>query len=562
MIQKITVLIGCCLLITAISNAQAGYSNYSQQSVRLVTLSKNYPQLVKLTSITKTVGGKDIWMLTIGSGNTNTKPAIAVIGGAEGNHLLGTELAIGFAEKLLQASNTDSIKILLNKTTFYIFPNMSPDAMEQYFATIKYDRQGNAVQTDDDRDGKLNEDGFDDLDKNGKITWMRIESPVGEYKVNPEDVRSLVKADITKGEKGKYLLMSEGTDNDKDGSFNEDGEGGIWFNKNFSFNHPAFTKGAGEFAVSENETRALLDNLFQLFNVYAVVSFSSNNNLSAPNTFNAGNTTPRIITGWLEPDVKANVMVSELYNKTTSMKEAPKTNVAGGDLLSWGYFHYGRFSFSTPGWFVPKVSADTSKKAAPDSTKKVIADSTKKEKSFIVEDNTASYLRWAARQGITDGFTEWKKIDHPDFPGQTVEVGGLDPFVLINPPYKMVAEITNKHTDFLFKLAALQPEIDIINVSTEKLGGGISRLKATIINKGALPSHSKMGERTYWVKRINVKLNLANNQSIISGKKIQLLNSMEGYSVKELSWLVKGAGNISIEAGSPTTGTKKMDINL
>ena len=50
--------------------------------------------------------------------------------------------------------------------------------------------------------------------------------------------------------------------------------GGVWFNKNLSFEHPSFSTGAGEFAVSENETRALLDNLFQLFNVYAVVSFS------------------------------------------------------------------------------------------------------------------------------------------------------------------------------------------------------------------------------------------------------------------------------------------------
>ena len=171
-------------------------------------------------------------------------------------------------------------------------------------------------------------------------------------------------------------------------------------------------------------------------------------------------------------------------------------------------------------------------------------------------------MRWAAKQAITDGFTEWKKIEHPDFPGQTVEVGGLDPFVLTNPPYKMVAEITDKHTSFLLKFAALQPEIDIINIKTEKIGGGISRITVSIINKGALPSHSKLGERTYWVKRINVKLNPSNNQSIISGKKIQLLNSMEGYSVKELSWLIKGTGNVSLEAGSPTTGTKKIGISL
>ena len=536
-----------CILSAAIAQAQTGYSNYSQQTGRLNALAKNYPQLVKLKSITKTAGGKDIWMLTIGEGNADAKPAIAIVGGVEGNHLLGTELAIGFAEKLLQGSNTDSIKTLLSKTSFYVFPNMSPDAMEQYFAALKYERQGNASQTDDDRDGKLNEDGYDDLDGNGKITWMRVESPIGDYKINPEEPRSLVKADISKGEKGKYLLLSEGSDNDKDGNFNEDGDGGVWFNKKFSFKHPSFTQGAGEFAVSENETRALLDNLYTLFNVYAVISFSGNNNLSTPFTFSAANTTPRIITGYLEPDAKANAMVSDLYTKTSAdMKDAPKTTPAGGDFLSWAYFHYGRYSFSTPGWFVPKSKPDT----------------TKKEKAFVIEDPVANYLRWAAQQGISNTYTEWKKIQHPDFPGQNVEVGGIDPFVLINPPYKLVPDIIKTHTDFIVRLAAYQPALDIVNVQTEKAGGGLTRITVSVINRGALASHSKLGERSYWVKRINVKLNLAGGQSIISGKKIQLLNSLEGYSSKELTWLIKGSGKVVLEAGSPTTGNKKTEITL
>ena len=193
-------------LIFSTAQAQTGYSNYSQQSTRIQALAKTYPQLVKVRSITKTTGGKDIWQITIGSGNTESKPAIVVAGGIEGNYLISTELAIGFAENLLQGSNTDSIKALLNKTTFYVFPNMSPDAMEQYFAPLQYERQGNASPTDDDRDGKSNEDGFDDLDGNGKITMMRVESLAGDYKTNPDDPRSLIKADLNKGEKGKYLL--------------------------------------------------------------------------------------------------------------------------------------------------------------------------------------------------------------------------------------------------------------------------------------------------------------------------------------------------------------------
>jgi Zinc carboxypeptidase len=533
-------------LLPCAAFAQNDYSNFEKQTSRINALAKAYPQLVKVKSLAKTAGGKDIWQLTIGTGNTESKPAIAIVGGVEGNCLLGTELAIGFAENILQGSATDSVRSLLNKTTYYIYPDMSPDAMEQYFAALKYERQGNASATDDDRDGKLNEDGYDDLDGNGKITWIRVESPVGDYRANPEDPRSMLKADVSKGEKGKYLIYTEGTDNDEDGSFNEDGEGGVSFNKNLTHRFPAFTPGSGEVPVSENETRALLDNLFTLFNVYAVVSFSSNNNLSVPVAFSAGAVAQRVLTGWLEADTKVSSMVSELYNKITDMKDAPKSTPAGGDFLSWGYYHYGRYSFSTPGWWVPKTKPDT----------------TKNEKAFTVEDPGANYLRWAKQQGITNTFTEWKSISHPDFPNQKVEAGGIDPFVLINPPFKLVADLIKKHSEFLVKLAAGQPELDIINIKTEKTGSGLTRITIDVINKGALASHSKIGEKTYWVKRINVKVNTNGNQSVISGRKIQVLNSLEGYGTQQLSWLIKGSGKISIEAGSPTTGSKTIDLNL
>ena len=74
-----------------------GYSNFSQQTNRLNALAKTYPQLAQLRSLTKTAGGKDIWQLTLGSGNMDQKPALLIVGGTEGQHVLGTELAIAFA---------------------------------------------------------------------------------------------------------------------------------------------------------------------------------------------------------------------------------------------------------------------------------------------------------------------------------------------------------------------------------------------------------------------------------------------------------------------------------
>ncbi|MET0242948.1 MAG: M14 family metallopeptidase [Flavitalea sp.] len=545
MTKKLTALFAALLCAYAIS-AQSDYCNFQQQSTRINALAKANPQIAKVTSLAKTSGGKEIWMITIGTGNTESKPAIAVVGGVQGNYLIGTELAMSFAEQLVADASKDSIKTLLAKTTYYIFPNMSPDAMEQYFGKLKFERLGNANTTDDDRDGKIDEDEFDDLDGNGKVTWMRIESPVGEYLPHPDDPRVLIKADTEKGQKGRYRMVPEGIDNDKDGMFNEDGAGGVIFNKNHSYKHPSFTKGSGEFAVSEIEIRALLDKLYELTNIYSVVSFGPANNLSLPVNFNPGAVAQRMISGYYEADTKVNATVSELYNNTTGMKDAPKAAATGGDFYSWAYFHYGRYSFSSPGWYVPKAKPDTAKK----------------EKAFTVEDPVANYLRFASSQGITNTFTEWKAYQHPDFEGQKTEIGGIDPFVLINPPFKLLPEITKKHTSFLVKLATLQPEIDILNVKTEKIGSGLTRVTVEVVNKGAMAATSAVGEKSYWLKKVKIAVNTSGNQSVISGKKIQLINNLNGGEAFQLTWLLKGTGRVTIEAGAPTTGTVKKDITL
>jgi len=544
-ISKTIVLIMGIFLYYEETNAQ-DYSNYAQVSQRVNALSKSYPALVSVKSLTKTFGGKDIWMLTIGSGQTEPKPAIAVFGGIEGSHLLGTELALGFAEKLLKASSQDSIKALLAINTFYVFPNMSPDATEQYFSQSRYARSSNARPTDDDRDGKINEDPFEDLNKDGKISWIRVEDATGKYRSNPEDPRSMILADPNKGETGKYLLFSEGLDNDKDGNFNEDGEGGVHFNKNMSYAYPNFVPGSGEHMVSENENRALLDNLFEMFNIHSVITFGPYNNLSAPVTFNAPAVAKRVISGYYEADAKTNAQVSELYNKITGLKDAQKSSPVGGDFAQWAYFHYGRNSFSTPGWWVPKAKADTAKK----------------EKDLKIEDQVSNYLRWAKSEKIEGNFTEWQKIDHPDFPGKNVELGGIDPFVLINPPFKLVDGLVKKHYDFILELSKKSPSIDLINIKKEKLGDSLTRVTATIINNGALATQTKVGERSYWVKKISVKLIPAVNQNIISGRKNQVIDAIEGKGNITLTWLIKGSGKLSIDAGSPTSGSKSIELAL
>ncbi|MCD8540139.1 MAG: hypothetical protein LRY55_10495 [Leadbetterella sp.] len=216
-------LLGMFAVITQ-TLAQSGYSSHSQLSARLKALPAK-SRLATVTSIGKSSGGKDIWALAFSAGDPAKSKAVLIVAGADGKHPAGTEIALKLGERLA-ALPADSLSSLLQNKTLYIIPGLNPDALEQVTAQLKYERRGNATTRDDDRDGKTDEDPFEDLNGDGLITSLRIEDPAGTYITGKDDARLLVKADPAKGETGKYLLITEGMDNDKDGQFNEDGPAG------------------------------------------------------------------------------------------------------------------------------------------------------------------------------------------------------------------------------------------------------------------------------------------------------------------------------------------------
>jgi hypothetical protein len=530
--------------------AQNDYPNHAQTGQRLRALETAHPNLARVQSLTKTAGGKDIWVLTLGTGKTEQNPALVVVGGVEGSHLLSVELALGFAERLLQASATDSVKRLLATTTFYVFPNMSPDATEQYFAKLRYERSGNATPTDDDRDGRINEDPYEDLNKDGLITWMRVEDPTGTWKKHPADPRIMVKANTDKGEKGTHHLFSEGIDNDKDGLFNEDGEGGIHFNKSLTYDPPYFQPGAGEHPVSELENRALLDFLYERWNVFAVLTFGPANTLSEPLKYDRAKASQRVVTSILEKDAKVNKMVSDLYGKSVKAKDAPSAPPTQGDFMQWAYFHYGRFSYSTPGWWAPKFEVPKDSAQAAKYPKN-------EDKNIEVD-----FLRWAEAQGL-DVFVPWEGISHPDFVGKRTEVGGFKPFVRSHPPYHMVGKLVEEHTQFAMNLAAMKAQIELQDLQIESVGNGIHRIRLKVHNSGQLPTLAEIAKDNLWLKLVKVTFApLSKDISLHSGNAIHLLPTLGPNESVEVSWLVSGKGKIRIVVGAPHTGEKDMEINL
>jgi hypothetical protein len=563
--------------------AQTTYNSHAQLSGRLKNLSTKFNALASVSSIGKSAGGRDLWLLTLGKGDATKKPAILIVAGLDGTHLAGSELAIQTAEKMLGAANADSVAKLLETKTFYFLPSMNPDAQEQFSAKLKYERTTNDSKTDDDRDGRVDEDPFEDLNGDGVVSWIRVEDAAGTYVASKEDPRILVKADPSKGESGKYLVYTEGIDNDKDGVYNEDGAGGVNPEKNFTFDYQIFTTGSGEHAASEPEVRALLDFLYRAPNIFAVLTFGPNNNLSEAPRFDAAKVARRILTGPLAKDAKAMEQVSKLYNGRTALKDAPTMPQTRGNFSQTAYYHAGRYSFTTPGWWTPKVEAprDTTRRAAatapttPSPTAPAATGgpaggggrmgggaAAAATSTANASEDDARFLKWADKEKLTGVYVDWKTVQHPDFPGQKVEVGGIVPFSKLNPPVSYLTAAADKHVKFLTGLGAQMPEIQLVNVKTESLGNGLTRITATVINKGLMPTYAEIGDRVRFVQKVKTELKLGAGQAIVSGKRLNLRAALASDESEEYTWLVSGTGKLTIETGCPTAGVKSADVTL
>jgi hypothetical protein len=542
--------------------AQNGYSDYKTMLKRIEVMAGEYPALFSVKSLTKTLGGKEIMVITIGKNDKDNKPGIAVIGGVEGSYILGKELSLGFAESLLKESALPEIKTLLEKVTFYIFPDVSPDATEQYFSNIRYERNINARSTDDDRDFVPDEDPFEDLNNDGLITFIRVADPAGTYTESEEDKRVMVTADLSKGQRGSYFVYSEGIDNDKDGLFNEDGPGGVNFNRNLTFNYEEFGVNAGQYPVSELETKAVMDFLFAHLNIYSTFAFGPQDNLGQPlkssdrpgaqqapspgqgmwQGMGQGSgrgqmrmTGERKFTSILKSDELINKLVSDKYHEITGGKGAPVTKTEPGNFMDWAYFHYGRYSFSTPAWWFP----------------------VEKDKNTEV-----AFLKFAAKNKMDNVFVPWTEIKHPDFPGKKVEVGGIKPFAMINPPADTLQDLISRNYRFITTIAAMHPELEFLDLDVENKGDGIYSITLKIHNKGIFATCAEAGENNMWTRLMRLSLETAGNQKLLSGLKVQRIQRLEGEKSAEFTWLLSGRGIVKITAGAVNTGIISTSIDL
>lgn len=573
---------------TEATHALAGYRNYDALTSELSELAQS--PMAELESLGTTLQGRELWLLTVAADPAQTKPAILVVGNVEAPHVLGSELAVRMAKQLLeQADSDEAMKNFLSAYTLYFIPSPSPDATEKNFTLGSREHAGNSVATDDDRDFSFGEDPPVDLDGNGFVTMMRIEDSLGTHRVHPEDPRVMIAIDPKKNEMATHRLLVEAKDHDGDELMGEDGGDGVDINRNFTFNYEYFSKNAGVNQVSEIETRALVDFCFEHPNIAVVLSFSHQDNLFHPWKSSSSGESARIKTSILSADVPYTNYLSDRFKELHSGKNPPDATSQAGAFVDWAYFHYGRWSFASRGWWIPEVkaaaaaevaaaevvaaaaSAEPAEAAAPapveSADKKKEPADKKKEPGEKRGQDQLNALRWLASQSTT-GFADWVTVDHPDFAGKVVEVGGFLPFVRTQPPEKLIADLVKPHVDFVVSLGGLLPKIEFREVKVKALGRDFFEIEVDLVNTAYMPTMSEMGSVNGEAYPIVVQFELPEDAKLIQGERKTLVRKLDGQGGKRsLKWLVRFADasagwQLPLTASAPTIPATNTTIEI
>ena len=457
---------------------------------------KQYPDLVELYEVAQSYEGRSILQMTINNkktGKATDKPAAYFEGNRHSGEVTSAESMMWLMQHLLDSYGKDTeITSLVDRIAIHLRPVNNPDGHNLYMFTAQRNRS-TVRPFDDDGDGLYDEDSPVDLDKDGMVLTMRYKDENGDYVIDPIDPSGRLMKRVDRG-KGTHSVVPEGIDNDGDGRVGEDGIGGLDLHRNYPENwRPSIEKtgrgwtqgGAGEYPLSEIETRSVVNFLLENPNIYVVNSMDTRvpMHLRPPSTSPTNERMyPEDIKWYLHFDalgksITGYIRAGDVYNDYGS------GSPLFGHGPDFGYWYYGAIWYGDELWDGGRVDIDYNNDGNKDDLDR---------------------LYWDDNENNGLGFKEWTPFKHPTL--GDVEIGGWDPkFYSQNAPSSVVEKWAKNQA--LFNLAMMKhlPELEWGDYEVKKIktykGDSIDyRVKISYKNIGKLPTALKQADLVKIVK--------------------------------------------------------------
>ena len=473
---------------------------------------KQYPHLLDMYETGYSYEGRPLYQITLtnkATGKATDKPAAYFEGGRHSGEVSAVESTIWLLQHMLEAYGKDpQITQIVDKNAIYFRPVNNPDGHNLYMHTAQSNRSS-VRPFDNDGDGLLDEDGPEDLDEDGYILQMRFKDPNGAMVIDPRDTSGRLMKRVEQGQ-GEYRIESEGIDNDGDGRFNEDGVGGLDLHRNYAENwRPireetgrGWTQGqAGEFPLSEPETRSVVLFLLANPNVYIVNSMDT----SVPMHLRPPSTAPS--SAMFPEDLKWYTLFDGIGQSITGYERAGdvyqdygRGNPLFGHGPDFGYWYYGAIWYGDEIWNTGRATKDYNDDGVIDDLDRLIM-------------NDQEY----------DGkmFFDWKPYQHPQL-GE-VEIGGWNPkFFTQNPPACQLEKWVKNQALFNLEMLKHLPELQWDNIEVKRLRAYRQdsvdyQIKLSYRNVGKLPTALRQADLVKIVRPDQVKITLS--KSFFEGDK-------------------------------------------
>ena len=533
------------------------YNDYAEVTRFLQDAAAAYPEYASLESIGKSWQGRDLWVLTItdpAGGAVGDKPAVWVDGGVDADEVVSIEAALGVVHRLLTSSDPE-IAELRRTTTFYVAPAVIPDSSELQMTTAERPRDTTLRPWDDDGDGRLDEDGPEDLDGDGQALTMRRESAAGTMAVSEEDPRLL--RPRRPGDAGPfYEVWLEGIDNDGDGEYQEDRLGGVDPNRNYPGRWSVSQRGSGPFAGSEVEIRALTDFVIDHPDIAASQHFHSSGGVVLR---------PPSVPDWDLPsddeelylrlaerglEVSGYDLATSVYDwnwprgsgnrKKGQIWRNPDGDLVGGPSSLDGYAAFGGSIDALYEIFGVVAFANEIFQLGEDD-----------DNDGRIEQHER--LRWDDEHQGGEAFKEWEAFDHPQL--GAVEIGGWRKFGQNNPLADRLPEEVARNVEFVLMQARHVPRLAIDEVEVTPLGDGVHRLTATVANRGFAPT--ELAIRSSQGRAVPVRVEVGGaGVEVLSSEARRDVGTLAGHREEEVEWVVRVAegGVVEVTAWHPKAG--------
>lgn len=511
------------------------YYRYDELKDALLTLKETYPDLMDLEVNCVTDEGRNQYVAILGNKkkkSTLEKPALYIDGNIHAGEVTSSMCAMHTIDYLLtNCSSDEDVRKILDEYTLYVIPRVSPDGAEAYLSSPASLRSVNRVHND--KKGGIREE---DLDEDGVIRMMRIQTPYGAWKKDEKDPSFMKLRDPSDIEGTFYDIYPEGYLEAYEGSENLKVRKDAWgldFNRNFPYgwNPEPRQDGAGDYPLCNPETKAIVDFVLAHPNIGgAALGHTSGGIILYPPGTKPSADAPQSDIEVLK--AIARMGEEELGYQPLNIFDAfikSKASYDSGALDDWLYETKGIPSYTMEFW---DIASKAGVKVKWGEEKEEISEQLKR---------FAATMKWV-RENAPEYYADWKKIDHSDF--AEVEIGGFNyKFTHQNPPEKFLLNEVENDTRFNIRFLKALPRLSVDCFKSEMIEEGIYRLEAIIGNRGYLSTAlSELAVQNDYAVPVIVRLEGA---EILSGKEVNEIKELQGFSKTQTG--VYYYGNITTE---------------